>query len=276
MPANPTDPRPGLDAIFFDIDDTLFSTSEFAQKAREASVDAMIKVGLEVEKDVLLQELQEVVTEFTSNYDHHFDQLLRRIPKRYFKGVNPAIIIAAGVVAYHDTKIRELAPYPDAIRLLRGLARIPELVRGIITSGLMIKQAEKLVRLGVYDLLTPTAIFISDQIGINKPNPKLYRRACSDLNLKPSRCVYVGDRPRSDVDPPNALGMITVQLKRGGRHEKEEGKTKPSHEVRDFDELRTILERDFGLVIPAEGEPPRPGKGGHEATPGMETLQPSV
>ncbi len=276
MPANPTDPRPGLDAIFFDIDDTLFSTSEFAQKAREASVEAMIKVGLEVEKEVLLQELQEVVTEFTSNYDHHFDQLLRRIPKRYFKGVNPAIIIAAGVVAYHDTKIRELAPYPDAVRLLRQLARVPELVRGIITSGLMIKQAEKLVRLGVYDLLTPTAIFISDQIGINKPNPKLYRRACSDLNLKPARCIYVGDRPRSDVDPPNALGMITVQLKRGGRHEKEEGKTKPSHEVRDFDELKGILERDFALAIPGD-DAPRSGTGGHEATPpGMEALQPSV
>ena len=54
---------------------------------------------------------KEVVAEFTSNYDHHFDQLLRRIPKRHFKGVNQAIIVAAGVVAYHDTKVRELAPY---------------------------------------------------------------------------------------------------------------------------------------------------------------------
>ncbi|HZV01992.1 MAG TPA: TIGR02253 family HAD-type hydrolase [Planctomycetota bacterium] len=254
-------PNALLDAIFFDVDDTLFSTSQFAEKAREASVDAMIKVGLEIERDVLLQELHEVVAEFTSNYDHHFDQLLRRIPKRYFKGVNPAIIIAAGVVAYHDTKMRELAPYPDAVELLRALAGVPDLVRGIITSGLMIKQAEKLVRLGVYDLMTPTAIFISDQIGINKPNPKLYRRACSDLNLKPARCIYVGDRPRSDVDPPNALGMITVQMKRGGRHEKEEGKTKPVHEVRDFGELRAILERTYSLPLGGGPAPPPPEEG---------------
>lgn len=255
---NPT-PEPaklGLDAIFFDIDDTLFSTSEFAEKAREASVDAMIRVGLDIEKDVLLQELREVVAEFTSNYDHHFDQLLRRIPKRHFKGVNQAMIVAAGVVAYHDTKVRELAPYPDAVDLLKLLSKLPELTRGIITSGLMIKQAEKLLRLGIYDYLTPTAIFISDQIGINKPNPKLYRRACSDLNLKPSRCIYVGDRPRSDVDPPNALGMVTVQLRRGGRHEKEEGKTKPAYEVRDFHELRAILERDFGFQFASPAAPP--------------------
>jgi len=243
---------PNLDAIFFDIDDTLFSTSEFAEKARGASVDAMLKVGLDIEKEVLLQELREVVAEFTSNYDHHFDQLLRRIPKRHFKGVNQAVIIAAGVVAYHDTKMRDLAPYPDAVALLKALTGVPEVVRGVITSGLMIKQAEKLVRLGVYEYLTPTAIFISDQIGINKPNPKLYRRACSDLNLKPARCIYVGDRPRSDVDPPNALGMVTVQMRRGNRHEKEEGKTKPAYEVRDFDELRAILERDFAFQLSGE------------------------
>jgi putative hydrolase of the HAD superfamily len=238
---------PNLDAVFFDIDDTLFSTSEFAERARAASVEAMCKVGLQLEPKIVLQELREVVAEFTSNYDHHFDQLLRRIPKRHFKGVNPAVIIAAGVVAYHDTKMRELVPYPDAVALLKGLALSPTLVRGIITSGLMIKQAEKIVRLGIYQYLTPTAIFISDQIGINKPNVKLYRRACSDLNLKPGRCIYVGDRPRSDVDPPNALGMLTVQLRRGGRHEKEDGQTKPTYEVRDFYELREILARDFGF-----------------------------
>jgi putative hydrolase of the HAD superfamily len=242
-----------LDAIFFDIDDTLFSTSEFAERARRASVEAMIAVGLKLEPQLLFQELSEVVAEFTSNYDHHFDQLLRRIPKRHYKGVNPALIIAAGVAAYHDTKVRELAPYPDAVRLLKVLART-DLVRGIITSGLMIKQAEKILRLGLYPYFTPTAIFISDQIGINKPNVKLYRRACSDLNLKPPRCIYVGDRPKSDVDPPNSLGMITVRMKRGGKHENEESETKAGYEVRNFLELREILERDFALDLRIEEE----------------------
>src|SRR5262245_33784474 len=117
----------------------------------------------------------------------------------------------------------------------------------------MIKHADKLIRLNVDEYLTPTAIFISDQIGINKPNVKLYRRACSDLNLKPARCVYVGDRPKSDVDPPASLGIITVRMKRGGRHENEEGATKPTYEVRDFFELRDILERDFALDLHEAG-----------------------
>jgi len=86
-----------LDAIFFDVDDTLFSTSEFAKKARRASCEAMHNVGLTLDPSALEDELREVVSEFSSNYNSHFDQLLRRIPRRHYKGVNPAIIVAAGL-----------------------------------------------------------------------------------------------------------------------------------------------------------------------------------
>lgn len=237
-----------LDAIFFDVDDTLFSTSEFADKARYASCVAMHRAGLKLEPQVLMDELREVVSEFTSNYDHHFDQLLRRIPKRHYKGVNPAIVMAAAVIAYHDTKMRELVPYPGAVRLLQDLARL-DLVRGIISSGLTIKQAEKLLRLGLYPYLTPTAIYISEQIGINKPNVKLYRRACSDLNLKPSRCIYVGDHPDRDIDPANALGMITVRLRSGGKHDGAQGATAARHEIRDYEDLRRLLVGAYGLPL---------------------------
>ncbi len=250
-----------LDAIFFDVDDTLFSTSAFAEKARYASCVAMHQAGLKLEPQVLMDELREVVSEFSSNYDHHFDQLLRRLPKRHYKGVNPAVIMAAAVIAYHDTKMRELVPFPDAIRLLSDLAGL-EVVRGIITNGLTIKQAEKLLRLGVYPYLTPTAIYISEQIGINKPNVKLYRRACSDLNLKPSRCIYVGDHPTRDIDPANALGMITVRLRTGGKHDAVAGATPARHEVRDYEELRRILVAEYQLPLPLGGGAPQTEDGG--------------
>ena len=55
------------------------------------------------------------------------------------------------------------------------------------------KQAEKLVRLGLVPFLDPKAIFISDQVGISKPNPKLYAVALRELGLEPAEVMYVGD-----------------------------------------------------------------------------------
>jgi len=240
---------PALKAIFFDLDDTLFSTSLFAHRARLASVDAMVAAGLDIEPDLLLDELNEVVAEFSSNYDKHFEQLLRRIPKRIEKLVNPAIVIAAGVIAYHETKARELSPYPDAKLLLAELARQGEVIRGIISSGLTIKQAEKILRLGIYGYLSPKALFISEQIGINKPNPKLYKRACSDLNLRASECLYVGDRADRDIDPANSIGMKTVHIIRDGRHRDTKGASEPSHRISNYYELADILRSDYGLSL---------------------------
>lgn len=238
-----------LKAIFFDIDGTLYSTSQFAAKARAASVDAMIGAGVRMDAEELLAELGEVIREFSSNYDGHFDNLLRRIPRRVYKGTNPALIIAAGVVAYHETKFRELEPYEDAYEVLRRLAHT-DLIRGVITEGLTIKQAEKLIRLRLSQFLMPHAIFISHQLGISKPNIKLYQRACSDLNLKPAQCVYVGDNPHTDIDPANQVGLVTVRLLREEKFKDVKGESEPDYLIHNYWDLLEVLRENFDLNVP--------------------------
>ena len=45
-----------IQAVFFDIDGTLFSTVDFAARARRASVRAMIHAGIDIEEEVLMEE----------------------------------------------------------------------------------------------------------------------------------------------------------------------------------------------------------------------------
>ncbi len=240
---------PRLRAIFFDIDDTLYSTSEFSEIARSAAIDAMIDAGLNVSKDQIQEELEEVINEFTPNYEHHFDKLLLRLPRRHYKGVNPSLIVAAGVMAYHETKSTRLFPYEDAIEVLRLLSSRTDLLLGIISEGLGVKQAEKLVRMRVNQYLSPNALFISNQLGISKPNPKIYQRACSDLNLRPAETMYVGDNPTYDIDPPNRIGMITVRMRRAGKYYHHESKTAPQREIQNFWDLLDYLRQEFNIDV---------------------------
>jgi putative hydrolase of the HAD superfamily len=237
-----------LRAIFFDIDDTLYSTSEFAATARRNAIENMRAHGFRMATEDALRELSEIVAEFSSNYEHHFDKLLRRVPRHYWEGVSDTILVAAAVVGYHETKFRELRPYEDAIDVLRLLKKQTDLKLGVISSGIALKQAEKLVRLGMVELFAPGGIFISDEIGISKPNPKLYLRACKEMNVRPSEAMYVGDRPRMDVDPCNKIGMITVLNKRTSR-EYEPGETKADFEIHNFFDLLDFLKDRFGIVI---------------------------
>ena len=235
-----------LDAVFFDIDDTLFSTTVFADKARRNAVDAMVRAGLQADRADAKRELDDVIAEFSSNYGGHLDKVLDRLGSHSYEGRNRAVIVAAGVVAYHATKESDLKVYDDVYATLKWLSTKP-LVRGIISAGITIKQAEKLVRLDVLEFMTPSAIFFTDQVGFSKPNQKLYLRALEPFELDPTRCIYVGDNPTHDIDPCNELGWTTVRIRRSGRHAQAKGATEADHEIRDFSELRQLLETEYSI-----------------------------
>jgi len=237
-----------LDAVFFHIDDTLFPTTEFARTARRNAVHAMVMAGLDAPEDVVMHVLEEVIAEFSSNYEHHFDKLLTRLGPAALANHNSALIVAAGVGAYHDTKFRTIGAFDDVEPLLADLKRAGMLV-GIITHGLAVKQAEKLWRLGIVESLDPTAIFISDVVGINKPNPKLYQYALRSLDLEPTRVMYVGDNPEHDIAPPLSLGMPAVWSSRAARRKPSDYGIEPTHSVADFSELRTLLREQYDVKV---------------------------
>ena len=237
-----------IKAILFDIDDTLFPTTEFAQRARWNAVKAMVAAGLDVSEQEVFQELTEVIGEFTSNYGNHYGHLLKRLGPDVTRDVNPALIIAAGVAAYHDTKFREIAPFDDVLPLLADLQKA-ELTVGIITHGLTVKQAEKLLRLGIVPYLDPDAIYISEQVGISKPNPKLYLHALEEQELAPERVMYVGDNPSHDIAPPNSLGMVTAWSSRAARQDIANTDILPDHSISSFEQLRIVLRQHYKVPV---------------------------
>lgn len=237
------DRRP-LALITFDVDDTLYSTTDFVRLARENSLKAMLAAGLEMDVEHARAELAEVVSEFTSNDEHHFDRLLQRIPREKLGGINPAILIAAGVAAYKDTVVHSLVPYED---VHEGIKRLRELGfrLGVASHGLTVKQAEKLVRLRILQYLDKHALFFNEQSGMSKSNPKFFLRAAESLGLKPEQCLHVGDRPDRDVDPANTAGWITVLNRRSGRYHEMVGATPPAYTIHNFWDLLELVERDF-------------------------------
>ncbi len=237
---------PQLSAVLFDIDDTLCATTDFAKLARHNAILAMIDAGLKAPVEELLGELDEVIAEFTSNYEHHFDKLLLRLGPQAYEHRNRALVVAAGIAAYHDTKFRKLGPYPGVQKLFADLKRA-RVRLGVITHGLEVKQAEKLVRLDLVKYLDPEAIFISDQIGINKPNPKLYAHALRKLGLVAPQVMYVGDNPSHDVAPPKSLGMIAVWANQAAKHPP--CGVAPDHTIKNFDELRAVLREHYAIKV---------------------------
>lgn len=242
---------PGLRLLLLDLDDTLYSTTAFAARARRAAMEAVASFpGMTVSAEALLDELREVIAEFGANDHAHYDRLLRRFPEAALGGHPRAALVAAGVAAYHDTKHGGMEPFPGLLDLLADLRRAGGLRIGVVTEGLEVKQFEKLHRLGVYPFLDRGMIFVSEAIGISKPNPKLLQRALHCTGVPAAAALYVGDNPVNDVAPARALGMVAVRFRSpGGKHAVVEGPSAPDHEVADFAGLRTVLREAHGVAV---------------------------
>lgn len=237
-----------LRALFFDVDDTLFATTTFAQQAREKAVEAMRARGLRASRAETLAALADVVAEFGSNDDRHFDRVLMRLPRVATEGCNRDLLIVAAVMAYHDTKWQELKIRPEAQALLRDLSAT-ELRMGVISAGLARKQMEKILRLGLDQYVDHRLIFITDQVGIAKRNPLIFRRAVEAAGVEPAEAMHVGDHAAHDVEPAAAAGLRTVWNHGAGKHAALAPKVAPDHEIRDFLELRGLLREHYGVAV---------------------------
>ena len=233
-----------LRLITFDIDDTLYASTDFARTARENALRAMIGAGMQIEFKDIAAELDEVVSEFSSNDEHHFDRLLKRIPSKSLAGFNPAVLIAIGVAAYHDTIHDSFRPYEDGVEAFKAL-HAKGFTLGVISQGRTVKQAEKVVRLRILPYLGTRAIFFSDQIGISKSSPKFYSKAAEQYGADPRQCMHVGDRPDRDIDPANAAGWFTVLSRRSGRYHQRPGATPPAHVIQNFWDFVDVIEKNY-------------------------------
>jgi putative hydrolase of the HAD superfamily len=233
-----------LRLITFDIDDTLYSSTDFARLARENGLKAMIGAGLKSDLKALQAELDEVVQEFTSNDENHFDRLLARLPEASLDGINSAVLVAAGVAAYHDTVHDNLRAYEDAHECIKTLQAMGFKL-GVISQGYTVKQAVKLVRLRILPYLEKKAVFLSDQLGTSKANPKFYMRCAERFGVPVKECMHIGDRPDRDIDPANEAGWITVLNRRTGRYHERPGVTPPAFTIHNFYDLLEIVKRDF-------------------------------
>lgn len=102
--------------------------------------------------------------------------------------------------------------FDDVAPCLTALSRTKKL--GVITNGESVQQRDKLKALGLASAFA--AVAASADIGIAKPDPRIFRHAADLLGVAPERCAYVGDRRDTDAQAATAAGMTGVWLNRAG------------------------------------------------------------
>lgn len=191
-----------IKAVFFDLDDTLYDTSGFAKLARRAAINVMIDAGLPLSSDEAYRMLKGIIREKGSNYDKHFNVLTKRV-----FGEEKPLLIALGMITYHNVKFALLRLFPETMSTLIYL-KSKGYHLGVISNGVTIKQWEKLIRLGLHHFFDE--VVTSQEAGVEKPDERIFQLALDRMGCKAEKSVMIGNKFSDDISGAINIGMSAI------------------------------------------------------------------
>jgi 2-haloacid dehalogenase len=125
---------------------------------------------------------------------------------------------------------------PGASGVVAELARRARLA--LVTNGLSMVQRGRLSHSGLAGHFT--AVVISEELGIAKPDPRFFQAAAAALGLDAAQLLCVGDNPAADVGGARAAGIDACWFSPAGAPWPGPGAA-PACIVRELSELLSIV-----------------------------------
>lgn len=135
------------------------------------------------------------------------------------------------------------ALHTDALPCLDELRRTISGVQfGLITNGELEFQSQKVDAIGLDAHIDH--LITSGELGIAKPDARIFHHACDLFGVAPSSAVYVGDRLHTDAIGAANAGLTGVWVDRNGSATAEDTATATAsgvHVIRSLSELAGVL-----------------------------------
>ncbi len=206
-------------AVLFDLDDTLFAHREsveagiHAHRAALGGVFATAEPASEFARWNALEE--EHYHRYLAGEVDYLEQ--RRARARAF-------VAPYGIELDDEAALRWFADYTEHYRtswtlhadVHACLTALAPRSLGIITNGDLDFQTAKIVGTGLDALIPLGNLIASGEVGVAKPDARIFELAARHSGVEPSQTCYVGDRLHTDAIGAARAGLLGVWIDRPG------------------------------------------------------------
>lgn len=196
-----------IKTVLFDIDNTVYSYDEAHEKAME-QVYRYCQEKFQWEKEltkILLYEAQQEEKQVLAsdcaalhNRLIRYQLMLEKQRKNLFPHVQNLYH------AYWDTLLNVMNPEPGILSLFQWIKQ-QNLKIGMATDMTAYMQYEKLKKLNLLSYIN--FIVSSEEVGVEKPNKRLFYRCAQKAACEPCECLMIGDSLEKDVKGAMSIGM---------------------------------------------------------------------
>jgi putative hydrolase of the HAD superfamily len=191
-----------IKVILFDLDGTLYNSTEVRRKFAEAAYHALAKL-----KNISVDEAASLI-----------EDTREKLKKKHgFPVPYTLTLVRFGmpVETWHKENIEFFDPRDhlsangelrEKLLDLRKRCRL-----AILTNNNEVQAGRILQALKVQDLFD--RVFTYNSFKTMKPNPQFFKRAAKEMEVVPEECLVVGDRYSVDLIPAQNLGMQIYEVK---------------------------------------------------------------
>ena len=235
--------KPPFKAVLFDLDDTLYDdTASYRHASERVARDIASECGVDAEalRHAYVIEAESFWQSLHSgNLQKGTIGLRQRMWSAAMRslGVDDQVLAARAAEAFNHYRKERMELFPGSLELLVSL-RERGIVLALVTNGLAETHREKIALLRLE--LAFDEIIIADEVGMAKPDPRLFAHVCERLGAPPSASVMVGDRFDRDVVGAQGAGLQSIWF--NVRNEPiPAGAAPPDAIVQDIDALAAVL-----------------------------------
>lgn len=242
-----------IDAVIFDLDNTLTDFMRAKENSIVAAADAMIDAGLTLDRDEAIARIFAVYKDRGIEHQRVFNVFLEQV-----MGQVQDRILAAAVVAYRRARDSSLVLYPHARLVLNRLLKDGYKL-AVVSDAPRFEAWIRLTYLGLQHAFDLVLTF--DDTGHHKPDPIPFLMALEQLGVQADRAVIIGDWRERDILGGQNAGMHTVYARYGDKYSQYADKVAAPTAVPDFTaddplDLLAILDRlNGGTATPAGRAP---------------------
>lgn len=195
-------------AIIFDFYDTLVYRDFASTERTRTAIAALFGVSVHTLNALWRRDRDARMLGQIATLDDHLRLMLGEL------GVapTPALLHEAAMLEL-DGQRAAVHPYPRAMDTLRRLREAGFLL-GLLSNT---SDAAKvpLDHLGMNEVFD--VMILSHEVGLLKPDPRIYHLACERLGVRPEECVFVADGGFGELDAAHGVGMLAVKVVQDGQ-----------------------------------------------------------
>ncbi len=231
-----------MNAIIFDIDDTMYDLCwPFAMAVHEVfgsrydSIIENVYIRSRVRSDEVFEDWNE--GKITSD-----DMYAYRNQKAFEdNGIEISREEALKIQCFYKKYQKKISITPTVRSMLTEL-RDKKVTIGLISNGGSDNQWAKVRTLGLTEWVPEKNIIISGDVGISKPDPRIYDIAREKIGISVENAWYIGDTYINDIEASKKAGWNSVWFNRRNNTIPENGPM-PDYEIHTEEEMASIVKK---------------------------------